>query len=254
MTRAEVFEFLELIDDSVSDFQVKLRLEEKLAYHEDLSINAPSEFLRLIHSRSVQKAKEIKQEFPQWDINLPVTNIEFPLDDDAKAQLKQEEEAEELTTPLIVSSALLKKTDYLIPHPPAWLIRHTENLPDKTFILTIGNNYMGRKADPALNPFIILEKDSFISKVQAVISIEVADGSLAFYINDSAESNGGKASSNGTFINGNTQRITQKMKLEDGDAIQAGSTKLVLRVNNKPVQEIEKEVKRSKFIDTVVLK
>ncbi len=254
MTRAEVLEFLELPAENVTDLQVRQRLQEKAGYHEDLSKNANSDFLRLVHSRYWMKVQEIRKEFPEWDASHASKAIEFPMDEAAREIMELEEDASGLTMPLIVSSDKTKLAGPSMPDPPGWLIRHTEGLPGKTFILSVGANYIGRKADPVLNPFIVIENDSFISKVQAVVTIEAPEGTPSFYINDSTESNGGKASSNGTYVNGDRHRITHKTPLQDGDTIQVGSTKLVLRVNSKPVQEVEREVKRSKFVDTIVLR
>lgn len=253
MERAEALAFLELSGNEISDFQVRQRLREKADYHDDLSKNAPSDFLRLVHTRYLSKVMEIRQLFPEWDAQHAAKTIEFPLDETAREILAEEGDAASLTMPLIVSTDKTKPLRSTIPDPPGWLIRHTEEQPDKTFILSIGTNYIGRKADAHLNPFIVIENDSFVSKVQAVVTVEAPEGVLCFYVNDSAASNGGKASSNGTYINGKRQRVEQKTELLDGDTIQVGSTKLVLRINAKPVREVEKEVKRSKFVDTVVL-
>ena len=171
-----------------------------------------------------------------------------------KALKEEEEAAGPLTTPIIISSKDKRNVDAKarFPYPPGWLIMHTEDRPSKTFALSAGNNYIGRKADPLLNPFIVIDDDTFISKVHAVVYVEqgVEPG---FFVMDDAVSNGGKESRNGTFLNGDPVRIAQKTKLEEGDTIQVGHTKLMLKVNKASIQHIVQEVKKSKFIHTVVL-
>ena len=54
-------------------------------------------------------------------------------------------------------------------------------------------------------------------------------------------------------MNGYPVRIAQNTKLEEGDTIQVGHTKLMLKVNKASIQHIVQEVKKSKFIHTVVL-
>ena len=253
MTRTEALNFLEL-PEKVTTFQVKQRLLEKLEYYENLSSNAPSDFLRKLNERHAEKVKAIQQEFPEWDPKKPEVSIEFPEDETDKALKEAEEAAGPLTTPIIISTKDKRNVDAKarFPDPPGWLIMHTEDRPSKTFALSAGNNYIGRKADPLLNPFIVIDDDTFISKVHAVVYVEqgVEPG---FFVMDDAVSNGGKESRNGTFLNGDPVRIAQKTKLEEGDTIQVGHTKLMLKVNKASIQHIVQEVKKSKFIHTVVL-
>lgn len=253
MTHIEALNFLEL-PEKVTAFQVKQRLLEKLEYYENLSHNAPSDFLRKLNARHAEKIKAIQQEFPEWDPQKPETSIEFPEDETDKALKEAEEAAGPLTTPIIISSKDMRNTDVKIkfPDPPGWLIIHTEDRPSKTFALSAGNNYIDRKADSLLNPFIVIDDDTFISKVHAVVYVEQAEEPV-FFVMDNAVSNGGKESRNGTFVNGDSARVSQKTKLQEGDTIQVGHTKLILKVNKANIQHIVQEVKKSKFIHTVVL-
>jgi len=254
MTRKEALDFLELAE-TASDYQVKQRLQDKLTYYENLSENAPSDFLRKLNAKHVVKVKTIQQEFPQWNPLRAEYSIEFPAEAEDIEMANAEEDAALLTTPIIISSGakitpVLKKK--IFPEPPGWLIRHTEGQPVKTFTLSPGKTYIGRRADAALNPFIVLDDDPFISKVHAVVFVEECNP-VSFYIMDSSSGDGGKASRNGTYINGNEARITDKVRLQDNDAIQIGLTKLVLKLNNNNIQEIIQEVIKSKFMNTVVI-
>ncbi|MFT3701415.1 MAG: FHA domain-containing protein [Agriterribacter sp.] len=252
MKREEALEFLEL-SETATPYQVKQRLREKLAYYEDLSEKAPSDFLRKLNGRHALKVKDIQQQFPEWDPSKMEVSIEFPLEEVADI-IAAEEEAGALTVPIIVSSndksQLIAKQKF--PDPPGWLVLHTENKPSKTFALARGKNYMGRKAEAALNPFIVIEDDSFVSKVHAVILVEENE-TVDFFVMDDAVANGGKASSNGTYLNGDKARITQKTKLNEGDTVQVGVSKFILKINKNKIQDIVQEVKRSKFMHTVVV-
>lgn len=253
MTRIEALGFLEL-PEGASVFQIKQRLFEKLEYYENLSRNAASDFLRKLNARHVEKVKTIQQEFPEWDPRKPELSVEFPEDDMDKVMKEAEAAAGLLTTPVIISSKDKRSFDGKIkfPDPPGWLIMHTEDRPSKTFALSAGSNYIGRKADALLNPFIVIDDDTFISKVHAVVYVEQGE-QLNFYIMDDAVANGGRESRNGTFVNGNPSRILQKTLLREGDTIQVGHTKLMLKVNTTSIRHIVQEVKKSKFVHTIVL-
>ena len=253
MTRIEALYFLEL-PEKATTFQVKQRLLEKLEYYEHLSHNAPSDFLRKLNAKHVEKVKLIQQEFPEWNPQKPEVSVEFPEDEMDKALKEAEEAAGPLTMPIIISSRDKRNVDVKIKlsDPPGWLIMHTEDRPSKTFALSAGNNYIGRKTDPLLNPFIVIDDDTFISKVHAVVYVEQGEEPV-FFVMDNATSNGGRESRNGTFLNGNPARISQKTKLKEDDTIQVGHTKLILKVNKASIQHLVQEVKKSKFIHTVVL-
>ena len=62
MTRNEVLEFLEL-PESASDADIRVRLNDKLAYFQRLSENAPNEFLRQLHIANTEKVKQMRAEF-----------------------------------------------------------------------------------------------------------------------------------------------------------------------------------------------
>lgn len=243
MTLKEALEFLELPEGAAGN-QIKQRLHEKLAYFEHLSENAPSDFLKRLNRQHFAKAKSLEQEMVQW--NLSGAEVVLDDSDDASAY----DESIPLTTPVIVSSKNAARQPAPV-EPVAWLVRHTENQSAKTFSLFTGKNYIGRKADPALKPFIVIEDDAFVSRVHAIIYIEEGNP-VKFYIADTDAANGGKASKNGTYINGNEIRITQKLLLKENDTIQVGMTKLILKLNNNSINHIIREVERSKFMHTVV--
>jgi hypothetical protein len=167
-------------------------------------------------------------------------------------QAEEPEDIEVFTTPIIVASGS-RQTPLVpsIPQPVAWLIKHMEYTEASHFPLYAGKNYLGRKIQANLSPFIALEDDLYISRVHAVIYVE--DGTPpACYLVDAPEANQGKASANGTYLNSNPARV-KKEKLQDADTIQVGTTRLVFKYNTKKVKELVKEVSASDYMAPVAI-
>ena len=250
MERKEILLLLDLPYDS-PDQQIREKLNEKISYHETLSNNSPSAFLRRLNKQLLAKIMLIQKEIQNFlkqsalitenkvEISMPITEIE----------------GESLTVPVILSSEI--KHDWkkdIVNEPVAYLIVHSEGQPVKPYPLFEGKNYIGRKMHPTLKPFVALEDDEFTSRVHAVVYIDNNSDSRLFFIDDSAESNEGKTSKNGTFLNGNKQRITRRLKIEDHDTIQVGETKLIFRINAKSLDDIMKEVEKGNYIQTIVIR
>jgi len=112
-----------------------------------------------------------------------------------------------------------------------WLIKHTETMETLSFPLKIGKNQIGRKTTDH-NPDIMVENDNYISRNHAIIVVKINEKSeFEYLLVDNAELQG-KPSLNGTYLNGNPERIGDKpVKLSDGDTIQTGLTKFVLKTS-----------------------
>ena len=136
------------------------------------------------------------------------------------------------------------------PEPVGWLIRHTENQSPVSYPLYPGKNYIGRKEKPGFSPFVRVEEDPYISKVHAVI---IAEGKNAFFLADDLASIGDKPSTNGTYLNGNEDRVTMKTPLRSNDTIQIGITKLMFRYNDNALEDILDEVAGKDYMHTVVI-
>jgi len=244
MTQLEAFEFLEL-PELASKTQIKLRLTEKLEYFESLSEQAPSDFLRRVNARHVEKVKHIQAAFFPWTTEENGLEVILPFEqaDETPA------EEEVFTMPVIITSGSKEPQDTGEPQPVAWLILHTENKDARQFPLYAGKNYLGRKAQPNLAPFIAIEDDVYISRVHAVIAVEAGDPALCVLL-DTPEANTGKASANGTYLNAKPARI-RKEELADADTIQIGATKLVFKYNTQSVNDLVKEVGNSDYMPTV---
>lgn len=246
MTEKEALEFLEL-PESATKSQIKIRLVEKLEYFEDLSKNAPSDFLRRIHARNIDKVKKIQQEFFPWSSLESGSEVILPLDKEANAP---EEEVLHTVPIILTPGSKMPPPTPKKEGPPAWLVLHTEGKPLTAFALQKGNNYIGRKVQGELNPFIVIEGDPFISRVHAVVNVEGNDDAPACFLLDSAEANSGQCSRNGSYINGDHSRI-QKAPIKENDTIQVGVTKMVLRYNTKELRSILEEVSKTEHAPTV---
>ncbi|MBN2664006.1 MAG: FHA domain-containing protein [Bacteroidales bacterium] len=134
-----------------------------------------------------------------------------------------------------------------------WLIVHTENKEHLTFELKLGKNIIGRST-PKHKPDIPLS-DVFSSRRHAALIVKINDINIyEYYIADNADVNDGQASKNGTYINGNIERLANRaQKIIDGDTMQIGLTKLVLKTADitVDVEEAIKLVKRQEYQTTV---
>jgi pSer/pThr/pTyr-binding forkhead associated (FHA) protein len=137
--------------------------------------------------------------------------------------------------------------------PKGWLIVHTEGKEHISYELKEGKNTIGRPT-PNFKPDIPIN-DKFVSRRHAVIIVKLNQYNIyEYYVADNQQVNDGKPSMNGTFINGNTERIGEKpVKIIDGDTIQVGETKLVLKSAdiNINVEEAVKLVKRQEYKTTI---
>lgn len=255
MTREEALVFLEL-PVTATPAEIKTRIAEKMAFYELHSEKAPSDFLRRLNLRNLGKVKNILKDSAPWTTIVAEPAQPVAIQEDTS------EEEQPLTVYIVPSmkEAVLKEAESreikikkIIEGPAGWLITHTENKPAQQYPVVAGKNFIGRKAQAGMEPFIVVEGDDFISRVQCVVYAEEGDP-FVFYISDPAEFNKGKTSKNGTFINGQPIPVTQKIHLFDGDTIQTGVTKLVIRLNTGIDSDtVLKEVEQSKYVDTVLL-
>jgi pSer/pThr/pTyr-binding forkhead associated (FHA) protein/phage FluMu protein Com len=109
-----------------------------------------------------------------------------------------------------------------------WLVVHTENMESKTFPLKIGRNRIGRLTSTNVsNLEIRLEGDTYISRKHCIIEVIERGGRINYILQEFQ----GASSLNGTWLNEDNHRITQtdQLYLEDGETIQIGRTKVVLK-------------------------
>jgi len=301
----QALEFLELPEFATPD-EIKERLESRLAYFENLSEKAPSDFVRRIHARNVVKVKDIMRYSKSWPAAPAIPSVATPSQPELiqpfqpepeptpepepeptpEPQFEQKSEPQSEPTPepepQLEPERAPEPAPVDIPEQPAspepvhmpepeseaepepeseaepepapiaWLIRHTENQSSTTFPLFPGKNYLGRKAKPGLSPFVTVEEDPYISKVHAVILAE-GEGPYSFYLADNSSLNGDKASTNGTYLNGNDARISSKVRIRANDTLQIGITKLLLKYNDTSLDDMLKEVAGKDYMHTVII-
>lgn len=138
-----------------------------------------------------------------------------------------------------------------------WLIVHTEHKPPVSYELYVGDNFFGTPADGYLVD-IPIEGDRYVSRCHA--NLRVSKDFLhrfhyELFDNGSRRPQG--PSTNGTYINGNSQRLSADtvVFLMDGDTLQIGETKLVFKNVQEvaTVEEAATEVLQTDFTKTVIL-
>ena len=133
-----------------------------------------------------------------------------------------------------------------------WLVVHDENTPAQTLPLNEGRNVIGRKSPDKPCSVMIDTTDQRMSRNHSVIEVSRrADGHYQYLISDCG-------STNGTFINGSEHhRLSpyDQIFLKDGDTIQLGRTKVVLKTGQtvRSSGQAYEEVSRKDYLKTVVL-
>lgn len=133
-----------------------------------------------------------------------------------------------------------------------WLIIHDENTESYTFDLRKGINRIGRFTNttpPDINIRIKTE-DRYMSRHHCDIEARWKSGKNAYeYVLTD------RGSSNGTFVNaGRRLSVRDEIPLNDGDTIQVGRTKLVLKLPSAVgnLQEAESWVRETDFFKTII--
>lgn len=241
MTQKEILDFLEL-PDSAKDKDIISRLEEKLHYFQRLVDNAPNDFLKKLHAGNIQKIKDIQKQLGNT-ANVPPNPI--------PANPNPVYHQSNFNPPPPSSSHFQTQTSSQVQQSSsiiAWLITHTENMPTQTFPLYSGRTFIGRHQQAGAHT-ITLENDAYVSRLHGVIDIQIQPTRIT--IGDSSIL--GKASKNGIFINGNEHRIQSIIPLQQGDTIQIGMTKMIVKINNTPLNQIVQQVEESEYMKTVVI-
>ena len=133
-----------------------------------------------------------------------------------------------------------------------WLVIHDEQTKTHTFELRLGINRIGRKSNTAPKDINIAIPtiDGYMSRQHCIIEVtRPLKGPMHKYVLMDA------GSSNGTFVNGEKVRTkAQEVRLKDGDTLQLGRTKLVLKlpatVSNS--RDAERVVSSSDYFKTII--
>ena len=234
MNRKEALEFLDL-SEPASDRNIFTRLAEKQIYFTHLCENAPNDFLKKLHEGNLEKILQIK--------NM----LGIPGAEDQSAQPSLPPAGQRAESPDRSAVAAYSNAQ----GPAAWLIRHTENQPSKTYALYPGKNIAGRSVRPNAK-MVLVDDDPYVSNIHAVLEVLTVNP-LKILVTDDAASNNGKPSRNGTYINGNEERIVKSALIGENDTVQIGYTKFTVRANNAPVYKMIRDVEESEFVKTVVI-
>lgn len=132
----------------------------------------------------------------------------------------------------------LEKIEVVSSHRPensdkpiaGWLVVHTENKIPITYELYEGNNIIGR-ADTNHKTDIPVRDDKYVSRTHCRIEVKKDFLHRFLYVLSDDDSGDTKASTNGTFVNGLSERLPAHtvIYLRDGDIIQVGETKLAFK-------------------------
>ena len=134
---------------------------------------------------------------------------------------------------------------------PGWCFVHDENTAMQSFDFKIGRNILGRKSSKPID-IAIETNDIYMSREHCVIEVRLNKlDKYDFLIRDNK-------STNGTIINGIQRKklsTEDVFFLKDGDSLQLGMTKVVLRCNQNHVnkEQAQSEVKDSPYQATVLV-
>lgn len=156
------------------------------------------------------------------------------------------------TTP--ARTVVLNERPLISPDMPiGWLVVHDENTAPQTFPLREGRNVVGRLSETKPADVMIATQDPYMSRNHSVIDVaRMGNGSFQYLIPDCS-------STNGTFINADLNRrlsaYDQLLYLHDGDTIQMGRTKLVLKTGQSVASTTQagRAVARHGYLKTIIV-
>jgi len=138
-----------------------------------------------------------------------------------------------------------------------WLIVKDELTDTQTFTLQLGTNTIGRQSARRPSTHVIVTRDEYMSRPHCTIEVRMGKLGPEYILRDGAVIDGAwKSSLNGTYLNGKEPRLSQydQFFLEDGDTIQIGETKLVLKAGTSVAsqQQAAQAVEAMDYERTVV--
>ncbi|GAB4002258.1 hypothetical protein GCM10028807_60530 [Spirosoma daeguense] len=146
-----------------------------------------------------------------------------------------------------------------MPTEMGWLIVKDEQTETQTFVLQMGTNTIGRQSNLSPSTHMIVTNDEFMSRPHCTITVKIGpDGNVAYLLQDGATRQDGswKYSTNGTYLNGEEPRLSEfdSLYLNDGDVIQIGITKLVLKTIqlSQSLQRAHRQVEDMDYGRTVI--
>lgn len=113
-----------------------------------------------------------------------------------------------------------------LPKELGWIVVHDENTYAQTYPLKLGRNIVGRSSESKPCDVMIETEDGYMSRHHSIIEVVYREGGQLLYLISDV------SSTNGTFINASvSKRLNEydQIYLSDGDTIQMGRTKMVLK-------------------------
>jgi hypothetical protein len=146
-----------------------------------------------------------------------------------------------------------------LPEILGWLIVHDEKTASQTFNLKKGLNTLGRISQKSPSDLMIQTEDRYMSRPHCTIEVKINKmGQVDYVLQDGSLKTDGtrKNSQNGTFLNGQEPALhpSEQIYLKDGDTIQLGETKVVLKTfqMSESLQKAYRQVEGSDFTRTIL--
>lgn len=146
----------------------------------------------------------------------------------------------------------LEKQAAPLPQEVGWLVVHDEQTPEQTLSLKPGKNIVGRASESKPADVPIRTEDRYMSRNHCVLEVsQLPSGQWEYLLSDIG-------STNGTFLNGKpNSRLREQMQvvLTDGDTIQIGRTKVVLKTIQQAgnAQNARQTVLLSGYTPTIIV-
>ncbi|WP_084439503.1 FHA domain-containing protein [Dyadobacter alkalitolerans] len=142
-----------------------------------------------------------------------------------------------------------------------WLVVHDENADQQTHPLRIGKQVIGRKSVSRPCDIMIETDDPYMGRNHCILEVKPSrTGSYEFFLSDVKMTNGmpEQMSTNGTFVNAQPAPLRPKdmVYLKDGDTIQMGKTKVVIKtlITVATAQDASRIVQDMDYAPTVIIK
>jgi hypothetical protein len=237
MTREEAFSFLEISPTAGHD-QIEAAFQQRYNYFRMLQTNAPNEILKKVHAANLEKLDEIRKLF-----GIRGTGASTSVGSSHAA-------------PPFGESSAPPRPFFPAPsgerQPLAYIIVHTEGRNTASYPLHEGLNYICRKAIPGAY-CVLIDDDPYLSRVHCSLNIGMQGSKPVCELRDDGQGQQGKPSTNGTYVNGQPDRISRRI-LGNYDTLQAGNTKLVFRwKENQQTADLEEQVRHTGFVKTVII-
>lgn len=200
-----------------------------------------------------------EEEDLDWLRSKEAANISSPVITPSLNSKPQQEEAPEedffsvkKTPPPARATPPVRKQRPIQPQRIGWLVIHDEYTDTYTFDLRKGINRIGRQSDstPRDVTIAIHTKDKYMSRHHCNIEVQwlERESRHEYVLTD-------RNSSNGTFVNAG-KRLSKRaaISLQDGDTIQVGRTKLVLKLPTsvENSQAAQRSVEQADYLKTII--